>query len=292
MKPFPHFSAWSIEFSNKFMKKAATVVYEHPESLRLRVLIDGARTRLAELEVIYTLEKAQVDAMQAQLFQRLRPYHLERDRLRVVLKFRRRFLDTLLREGMEEAVEVDKERARAEAQNEADYEEIAQAMESKKTLSSDDEAELKKLWKKLVNLFHPDRFASEPDKQETYGKLTAAINWAKDNGDLETLRQIADNPHGFILRQGWTNLDFDDSLQLGQLRKLWESLQAEILAVIEATNALRASAEYELHTLVAEKPELLGSVIAKQITQIEAEIVRMKDEEAKLEREIAELQQI
>jgi len=61
------------------------------------------------------------------------------------------------------------------------------------------------------------------------------------------------------------------------------------LAVIEATNALRQSAEYELHTLVAEKPELLETVIGKQITQIEAEIARMKDEEAKLEREIGEL---
>ncbi len=165
-------------------------------------------------------------------------------------------------------------------------------MKSKKTLSSDDKAESKKLWKKLVNLYHPDRFASEPPetgRQETYGKLTAAINLAKDNGDLETLRQIADDPHGFILRQGWTNLDFDDSLQIGQLRKLWESLQAEILAVIEATNALRESAEYELHTLVAEKPKLLETVIGQQITQIEAEIGRMKDEEAKLEREIGEL---
>ena len=39
-------------------------------------------------------------------------------------------------------------------------------------------------------------------------KLTAAINHAKDRGDLETLRQIAGDPHGFILRQGWASLDF------------------------------------------------------------------------------------
>jgi len=94
---------------------------------------------------------------------------------------------------------------------------------------------------------------------------------------------------GFILRQGWVNLDFDDSLQLGQLRKLWESLTAESLAVVEATNELRESAETELHTLVTGKPELLETVIGQQITQIAAEIARMKDEEAKLEREIEEL---
>jgi len=43
----------------------------------------------------------------------------------------------------------------------------------------------------------------QPDKLETYHRLTAAINRAKDAGDIQTLREIADDPHGFILRQGW-----------------------------------------------------------------------------------------
>ena len=42
-----------------------------------------------------------------------------------------------------------------------------------------------------MSLYHPDRFAHEPDKLATYEKLTAAINHAKDRGDIETLRQIA-----------------------------------------------------------------------------------------------------
>ena len=62
--------------------------------------------------------------------------------------------------------------------------------------------------RKLVRLYHPDRFAQEPEKQETYHRLTAAINAAKESGDLATLRMIADDPHGFILRQGWAALDF------------------------------------------------------------------------------------
>lgn len=184
---------------------------------------------------------------------------------------------------------MEEEFQQAQEQNEADYEATARAMESKRTLSADDEAELKKLWKKLVSLYHPDRFANEPDKLETYGKLTAAINFAKNNGDLETLRQIASDPHGFILRQGWTDLDFAEEQKLSRLRKLWESLQVEILSVIEATNELRESAEHELKTLVAQKPQLLDDVIQKQVTQLEAEIAQMKEEEAKLESEIGEL---
>src|SRR5438093_11874514 len=71
-------------------------------------------------------------------------------------------------------------------------------MAAKKELSGEEEVELARLWKKLVKLYHPHRFAHEPQKLETYGKLTAAINRAKDSGDLETLRQVASDPHGFI----------------------------------------------------------------------------------------------
>ena len=128
-------------------------------------------------------------------------------------------------------------------------------MAQKKELSAEEQTEFKKLWRKLVNMYHPDRFAHEPEKLETYNKLTAAINHAKSNGDLDTLRQIANDPHGYILRQGWVSLDFRDEEQVSRLRKLWESLEMEILSVLEATNRLHESAEFELHELIAKKPE-------------------------------------
>ena len=90
-------------------------------------------------------------------------------------------------------------------------------------------------------MYHPDRFANEPDKLETYHKLTAVINRAKDAGDIATLREIADDPHGFILRQGWAKLDFSDEVELAQLRRLYETLQLEIITVIESLNQLRES---------------------------------------------------
>ena len=94
-------------------------------------------------------------------------------------------------------------------------------MEERKELAPEEAADLGRLWRKLVELFHPDRFASDPVQQATYEKLTAAINHAKDNGDLVTLRKIAEDPQGFILRQGWASLDFADTEQLAQLRRLW-----------------------------------------------------------------------
>ena len=86
---------------------------------------------------------------------------------------------------------------------------------------------------------HPNRFANQPDKLETYHKLTAAVNRAKDASDIKPLREIAEDPHGFILRQGRATLGFSDEAELAQLRRLHETLQLEIIAVLESPNRLR-----------------------------------------------------
>jgi len=140
-----------------------------------------------------------------------------------------------------------------------------------------------------VSLYHPDRFAHEPDKLATCEKLTAAINGAKDRGDIETLRQIAGDPHGFILRQGWASFDFREEEQVARLRKLWERLELEILSVLEATNRLGASADFELYELTAKQPEMLDRVVAKQTALLEKEISRLAREAERLGREIEEL---
>ena len=138
------------------------------------------------------------------------------------------------------------------------------------------------LWRKLVRLHHPDRFAHEPGKLETYEKLTSAINHARDTGDLATLREIANDPDGFIFRQGWGSLDFRDGQQIAQLKRLWESLELEIVRVLESTNRLRESAEYELAQLVEKQPDLLDAVAARRIAALEAELAELKSEAARL----------
>jgi len=48
------------------------------------------------------------------------------------------------------------------------------------------------------------------------------------------LRGIAEDPHGFNLRQGRVALDFREEDQIAQLRCLWESIGLEIICVLEA----------------------------------------------------------
>ena len=68
--------------------------------------------------------------------------------------------------GYEEAREEAANYEQARTQSDRDYEEAAGAVATKKPLSADEEAELSRLWKKLVKLYHPDRFANEPEKLE------------------------------------------------------------------------------------------------------------------------------
>ena len=130
---------------------------------------------------------------------------------------------------------------------------------------------------------------AEPDKLATYEKLTAAINRAKEAGDIQTLREIAEDPAGFILRQGWTGLDFSDGVELAGLRRLHETLQLEIIAVIESLEQLKESAEYELCGIAEQRPGVLDELAAERTRLLERESAELQKQAEKLADEIKEL---
>jgi DNA polymerase-3 subunit epsilon len=265
------------------------VLYVNPELQRLRALVDAARARLAELEAGFTIEKAKVEAMKARLFARLREHFQRRARLRLVIGYRRKYLESLVRQGEEEAGKIEQEYRQASAQSEQEYAETAAALAEKQELTAGEAAEVSQLWRKLVKLFHPDRFAHEPEKQDTYHKLTAAINHAKDHGDLATLRHIAEDPHGFILRQGWAALDFGEEREIAQLRRLWESIELEIIRVLEAINALKESPDYELHRMTTQTPAFFDETVKRHVESLEKELGLLESEAEGLAKEIEEL---
>ena len=271
------------------LEQTALVIYLNPELEVLRQLVSGARARLAEVEVDYAREKSRVDAMQAALFRRLRGHYQKRDRLRLILDYRKKYLDSLVRGGEAEAKQAETHYEQARAQTDRDYEETAAAVAEKKALTAAEEAELNRLWRKLVKLYHPDRFAHEPDKLATYEKLTAAINRAKEAGDIQTLREIAEDPAGYILRQGWTGLDFSDELEVAELRRLHESLQLEIIAVIESLERLRESPDFELCGIIEQRPGVLEELVAERTKLLERESAELHQQAEKLAEEIREL---
>jgi DNA polymerase-3 subunit epsilon len=288
------FAAPEIERGSKHGDAGQTthvglIIYVNPELEQLRQLVAGARARLVEFEVSFTKEKSRVDVMQAVLFRQLREHYQKRDRLRLIVDYRQKFLDSLIRGGDDDAKRAAEGYEQAKIQIDKDYDETAAAVAEKKQLTAEEEMELSRLWKKLVKLYHPDRFANQPDKLETYHRLTAAINRAKDSGDIKTLKEIAEDPHGFILRQGWGTLDFSDEMELVQLRRLNETLQLEIIAVIESLNSLKESPDYELCQLSDQNPAMLDELAAERAKLLNQENVALEKQAGELAKEIAEL---
>lgn len=266
------------------------VVYAHPDIAHLKSLIEAARTRLADLEAAYTRERHAVSTTQARLFDMLRPLFQKRDQLNLRLYYRRKYLDILLQAGEEEAAAIQDELDQANAQSDAEYEHAAAASLGRRALSKGEEDEIKQMWRKLVRLFHPDRHMGDEAKRDAYQKLTAEINCLRDAGDIEGMCEIADDPKGFIARQGWGSVDLEDSDQLDKLRHLCELLQGQIIELLEALDALHVSAEYELHQLASAQPDLLVRVAEEQSRALEEESKALEAELEQIERELEAVQ--
>lgn len=262
------------------------VVYQDLELGTLRELIDAARSRLAGLEADYTRERHGVEVAQSQLFNLLRSHYQRRDELRLVIQYRRKYLDTLIFSGEEEAEEVKPEYENARSETEREYEEAAAEAEDSQPLTKEEEGELKTLFRKLAQIYHPDRFANDPEKQEIYTRLMSEINKAKDKGDIQRLKEIAGDPQGFMLRQGWGTLDFGDSDELAELLRHYENLQAQVLSMLGTLTELRESSDYELYRLSREREEFIREIADQQAEDIAAEIAQMETEAQQLAKEI------
>ena len=106
---------------------------------------------------------------------------------------------------------------------------------------------------------------------------------------MAALREIAEDPHGFILRQGWAKLDFTDEIELAPLRRLHETLPLEIVAVIESLNRLRESPDYELCQISEQKPGVLEELAAERAAVLAQESAELEGQANRLAEEIKEL---
>ena len=84
-------------------------------------------------------------------------------------------------------------------------------------------------------------------------------------------------------------IDLSDTDELEQLQKLFNSLEAEIIAVIEATDALKECPDYELYQITEREPEVFERVVAQQIAGLDTELAELRTEAERLKKEIVEL---
>ena len=118
-----------------------------------------------------------------------------------MLDYRKKYLDLLLRGGEEEAKQAEADYERARTQADKDYEETAAAVADKAPLMPDEEAELNRLWKSNGRKERRERRERNRD-----WPCFVFFAFFVANSDF------AEDPHGFILRQGWASLDCTDEI--------------------------------------------------------------------------------
>jgi len=150
---------------------------------KLNALID----EIEQLKIDLTVVKQEYDVKVGRLYLKLDEVDLE------ILKFKK--IEDLISRGFsfEEAQKVVEETLRKRREQiEEEYkkfDEEEKDIESRKDISEEDKAELKKLWRKLAHKYHPDKANGNEE-------MMKKINKAYAEGDLETLRAIDQNEVG------------------------------------------------------------------------------------------------
>jgi DNA polymerase-3 subunit epsilon len=286
------FAAAAIDLNTSYEPRGSIrsgiVLFNSVELDEIRFLVTAARERLADLEVIYARECNAIAVTQSRLFSLLKDSYQIRDNLRLRVSYRQRYLDSISSseddfEDIREAYEKEREKT------EREYDEASKIAESQKSLTEDQQAELKALFRKLVKLFHPDRHVKDPEAYKAYTLLTQEINTARDAGDIDKLKEIASDPQAYARKIGAGLIDLSDEAELGKLKRLYESIQIQILEMLVALDELRNDPKYELAQLSARRPDYLKEVAEEYRADIETECERLEREAKALASQIEEL---
>ena len=263
--------------------------YLDPEQNDLQALIAGAREQLADLDATYTKEHQAVESIRSKLFILLRPSYEKRDDLLIKVDYRRRFLEALMRDDNEVAETILEEERQASDENHQNYEQAANDASEKHLLNSEEQAELREIYRRLAALYHPDRYGEEPSKQAAFAELMKLINQAKDSGAIDVLRQISMDPSQFLVSHGYEFIGINDEIGIEGLKSLLQLLRDKVLESNKLLDDLRASSDYELWKLCEQDHDFLEVIAKEQQNDLESEIKNLEEECSSLAKQINEL---
>lgn len=271
------------------MKTARPKIQTQSDLEALRQCVAEARSQLAAREADCAREQARITTATAALFRRLRELHQKRDRLRLAVDYRQKFLDSFVRDDPDEVEQAEQDLQQAKSRLDAEYEKMAMAADKKIPLTAAQEAGLPSLWQELVKLYQPASFADEPNQRATHHHLATTIHAAKISGEIETLREIAQDPASYLRHKGWAALNFTDGADAAQLNQMLELLRNKIVLAGETLKELRANPDHELYLRAVQDPGVLEEMAMARAKLIELEIVDLEKETEQLAGEIKKL---
>ena len=160
-----------------------TGVFHSDNKAKLRVLIRKIEAEISELEAEKTEVQGVIERFTLQVQQRLGFLILKRSEIETELA--KRLADQTKKRSDREKYEQKKE----------EFEEKFASHERDKdkkiaTLTEEEEISIKRMHREAVMIIHPDRFFDQPEMEAKANEMTAKLNEAYKNNDIEAVRQI------------------------------------------------------------------------------------------------------
>ncbi len=223
------------------------------ESLSLLIQLLQAEVAALEAEKMYwenaitAFERAVRLQLQTVLLQF---FELQRRLAEMKAKFSQKFADKTTFDEKEKAHQNFKNQLNDDAATEA----------KTKVLDENQALELKKLYREAVFMSHPDRFSDDAEKEAKANEITAALNEAYQQKDLEKIREI------------WQSLKDGVAFELDFATASKEKLQAIYLKLVQQKTELLSALD------VLKSSEFYQAIVAKIAAMTYSENLKMQIE--------------
>ena len=208
----------------------------------LEKLLDGVRSRLVEKEAELADHLAAINAFEFKLRKQVGHLTVKLEQLETEIKKLRDKLRWMGDEWLNAELDdfdVWSMGKRASAEGEYRYRDTKAQQAPQQKLSDDETAVLKKLYRELARRFHPD-MAVDAEDREYRTQLMMAINAAYAAGDIERLRELAEEPDAADrIDYAQTDRALAEALtkELGRLERRLREIERELMRLDDHQSA-------------------------------------------------------
>lgn len=264
------------------------VLFENPELKQLEQLVEWVRNQLADIEKQFDYLRNEIEKVKFVIRSKLFEHYKKRDSLRLKVKYLQIRIDMYMHPTDKTFDDIDIDYRTEEEKLNQEYEETKKKAEQQ-AKTEENPAEVNEIYRKLAKLYHPDRHVNDAT-QKSHEQLMKLINKARASNDLKLLKEIAEDPRGFCLRNNIDQIHSDDDEDIGFLRRLYKHLQERRFTAITALNELKDSDDYELYQHSLRQPDFMDEVIKVQQKELERECAELEKKRDKLRCELDELE--
>lgn len=270
----------------------------------LKEKISEAREQLTNLMVeVFELRGKVREVLQA-VTERVGELEMKKELLINKVNFLRNRLASTMPDTLEENEEIWRQ---TEEKINWDYDDAFQKIRKEKEDRPDKnpknkKSRLKKVWMKLVKIFHPDKHMSDEKDKKVYEEMMVTVNRAKKEGDLEILEAIAKEPEKFLkeakikikspegneMKESFDNPTQSVNEEKKELMIVLDGLLEDIRKIKFEEKSLKESPDLTLWEIWKNKPDEFENAMREMESNLLSEIENLEKVLSKLMKKLDE----